>query len=276
MLKDYVNVYSISKDFTLLDKLILHSGFSHPFMTNCVIAFICTAGSVKGKVNMKLYESKAPCLMVILPNQILEYEYISENFEGSCIVMSKDFSESLNIQEGFSAFISVHNGSSIPLDYKELTVMLDYYSMMKNAIKTETNPHQLQVVKHLVKAFFYGVSYHFHKLPDETKGTKHEQLVDNLLNLIHIHFKEERRIDFYAEKLNFKPNYMSTIVKQTSGKSIGEWINERVILEVKVLLKLTNMTIQQIADELNFPRQFSFGKYFKRLVGLSPKEYRDS
>jgi len=47
-----------------------------------------------------------------------------------------------------------------------------------------------------------------------------------------------------------------------------------VILEAKALLKSTNMTVQQVGDELNFPEQSFFGKYFKRIVGVSPREYK--
>jgi AraC-like DNA-binding protein len=56
--------------------------------------------------------------------------------------------------------------------------------------------------------------------------------------------------------------------------SAKKWIDDYVIWETKALLKSTNMTVQQISDELNFPSQSFFGKYFKRLVGLSPLEYR--
>ena len=58
------------------------------------------------------------------------------------------------------------------------------------------------------------------------------------------------------------------------GSSAAEWIERCVALEARALLKSTNMTIQQISDELNFPSQTFFGKYFKRRVGMSPKEYR--
>ena len=81
-------------------------------------------------------------------------------------------------------------------------------------------------------------------------------------------------MDFYAEKLSITPKYMSTVIKQTSGKTAGDWIDDHVLLEAKALLKSTNMTILQISDELNFPSQSFFGKYFKRLTGVSPKEYR--
>ena len=55
-----------------------------------------------------------------------------------------------------------------------------------------------------------------------------------------------------------------------------DWIERFVILEAKVLLKSSNLNIQQIADELNFPSQSFFGKYFKKLTGMSPKEFRNS
>ncbi|MDR1381894.1 MAG: helix-turn-helix domain-containing protein, partial [Tannerella sp.] len=57
-------------------------------------------------------------------------------------------------------------------------------------------------------------------------------------------------------------------------KSAAEWVDDFVMIEAKALLKSTNMTVLQISDELNFNSQSFFGKYFKRLAGMSPKEYR--
>jgi len=67
---------------------------------------------------------------------------------------------------------------------------------------------------------------------------------------------------------------MSRTLRETSGKSANDLIYEHVTLEAKALLKSTSMTIQQISDELNFPSQSFFGKYFKRVTGMSPKEYK--
>ncbi|MCD8264357.1 MAG: helix-turn-helix domain-containing protein [Tannerellaceae bacterium] len=64
------------------------------------------------------------------------------------------------------------------------------------------------------------------------------------------------------------------VIKENSGRTATEWINNRIILEAKTLLYSTSMTIQQISDELSFSSQSSFGKYFKRAVGVSPKEFR--
>ena len=72
------------------------------------------------------------------------------------------------------------------------------------------------------------------------------------------------------------PGYLSTVVRTCTGRIASEWIERHVAQEAKALLKSTNMTVQQISNELNFPSQSFFGKFFKRLTGLSPKEYRRS
>ena len=72
------------------------------------------------------------------------------------------------------------------------------------------------------------------------------------------------------------PKYMSLMVRNFSGRNALEWLNEYVVLEAKLMLNYTNMTIQEISYRLNFPTQSSFGKYFKQQVGISPKQYRMS
>ena len=80
---------------------------------------------------------------------------------------------------------------------------------------------------------------------------------------------------FYANKLCLTPNYLSGVVKEYTGKTATEWVNDFVILEAKIMLKDTGYSIQEISDRLHFPDQSTFGKYFKKLTGVSPKMYRE-
>ena len=225
---------------------------------------------------MKPYTTNASEMMIILADQILELEYISEDFDGLVIAMSKRFFEGFELDDSFSTFTSVYNDPCIFLTPSELEAMKMYYTLTQNAIRANENPHRLEIVRHLTKAFFYGAGYYFHKMDNKAEISRNKALFDNFMKLVQKHFKEQRNLDFYANKLCLTPKYMSSVIKEAGGKSAGEWIDERVILEVKALLKSTNMTIQQISDELNFPTQSSFGKYFKRLTGISPKEYRNT
>ena len=109
--------------------------------------------------------------------------------------------------------------------------------------------------------------------PGSAHATKNN-IVERFIALVEEHYREERLIGFYADKLCITPKYLSKLVKENTGRSAGEWIESHVILEARAMLQSSDMTIQQIASSLNFPNQSFFGKYFKRATGLSPKQYR--
>ncbi|MDP4277816.1 MAG: helix-turn-helix domain-containing protein [Bacteroidota bacterium] len=268
---------ALGEDFLLFENPIVTEAFNHPFKVDVVTGIICTRGTMKGFVNLKKYETQAPCLFIVLPDQILQYEEFSDDFEGLFVVMSKTFTNNLielNIQDKLPLFRSVQDNPWIPLNEQELEMMLQFYKTLQMTVRLKENPNRMEILKLLTQAFFLGISYQFHKLPEEAKQSKQEILVENFINCVHKNYKKERTVEFYANKLALTPKYLSKLIKDNTGKSAPEWIDNYVVLEAKALLKSTNMTIQQISDELNFPTQSFFGKYFKRQVGLSPKGYR--
>ena len=93
------------------------------------------------------------------------------------------------------------------------------------------------------------------------------------MQLVHRHHGSERTVRFYADKLFISPKYLSILIKEATGKSAAEWIDEFVILEAKNLLRFSGKNIQHVAYALNFPNQASFGKYFKHITGMSPSQY---
>ena len=276
--KGRVEAESIGDDFIMLDNLKILPTFKYPFRVDVTTCMICLKGTTRGSMNMTPFMTQAPCFVVVLADQILQYEDISDDFEGLCVVMSKRFSDSLfsNVQERLPLLMSAKNRPSIPLSNEGLEVMKTYYGMFRKIISQAENPHRLEIVKHLTLAFFYHTGLQMHKQPEEEKKSKQDLLLESFLNVVQKHYKKERGVDFYADKLCLTPKYLSTVIRQTSGKTAGEWIDEYVVLEAKALLKSTKMTIQQISDDLNFPSQSFFGKYFKRVEGVSPKVYRES
>lgn len=267
---------SIGNDIILIDKPLILSTFDHPFKVDVTIAIICLKGTTKGIINLKRVETNSPCLIIILPDQILQYEDISDDFSALFIVMSNRFTESLNIEERFPVFLSIQKNPYIELSALELESITDYYMMLKRTITNKSNPYSLDIVKYLTKAFFYAFGYDIHvrRQGEEKNKSKHQILVEKFLNLIQLHYKEERSLEFYADKLYLTPKHLSKVVKENSGTTASDWIAYYVILESKALLKATDLTVQQVSDRLNFPSQSFFGKYFKRLEGTSPSEYR--
>lgn len=269
---------SIGKDIIFLTDPNLNIIPDLPFKVDTTTAVLCLKGSMAGSVNLEKYTLTAPGLLIILSNQILQNEHISDDFSGHFIIMSSRFLNSLTFEtnDRLPLFRTIRENPVIPIEPSDIDHLLGYFSLLQQSIKMKDIPNRFDIAKHLIMALFYRLSNQYHKLPEANKKTKQEILVDNFIKLVKTYYKEQRGMEFYADKLNLTPKYLSKVIKETTGKSANDWIDSHVILEAKALLKSTNMSIQQISDELNFPSQSFFGKYFKREVGMSPKEYEKS
>ena len=262
--------------FILLENPAYKSVINHPVKLDGVVSTICVKGHMDGTLNQKKFIAKAPCLFIVLADQILQCDYFSDDFTGLSIIMSKSFLEDAfgDIQVSMPLFRSVIDNPLIQLNQEELKSMIEYFFLLQRTVRGKENPNLRLTLKHLTLGFFYGTGYRFYAVQDESKKTKKDILVEKFLAIVKKNYREQRMIEFYSEKLFLTPKHLSRIIKERSGKSSGEWIEDHVMLEAMALLKSTDKTIQQISDELNFASQSFFGKYFKRRAGISPKEYR--
>ena len=268
--------YTIDDDVILVDKPIVASTFQYPFRMDVTACFVCFRGKSEGFINLKPYTANSPCLVTFLPGHIVEFKSVTDDFTGLFIIFSSKFTENLveNASERLPLFLSVRDNPVIPLDEETLKRLTEYFDALKRLAQATDHPYRLEVVRYLTLAFLYGASIDFYKITDNRKMTHQEMLVEKFLNLVRTHHKKQRELKFYAEKMMITPKYLSKVIRETSGRPANDWIDDHVALEAKALLKSTNMTIQQISDELNFPSQSFFGKYFKRVTGISPSEYK--
>ena len=110
------------------------------------------------------------------------------------------------------------------------------------------------------------------------KGTyksRQEDLFSRFMDLLSEHVTRELSVSFYASRLCITTKYLSTVVRQVSGKTPTVWIKEKIISEMKYRLCCTQATIKEISYSLNFPNNSFFGKYFKAETGVSPSRYRE-
>ena len=245
----------------------------YPFRIDMYICCICSKGESRGRINLISYTLKGLGMSINVPGQLLENEFISNDFQGIYIFMSKDFVSGLGLPYNFQTYMSVQENPILSLTQAQFDAILSYYTMVHKLFEIN-HPNKQDIIKHLTCAFFYGFGYYFHQTAENKKLSNEEALMQSFLKTVQQHYKKERKVLFYADKLHLSAGYLSTIIKNISGKTAAEWIDDYVILEAKALLKSTNLTIQQISDNLNFPSQSFFGKYFKRQTGLSPKEYK--
>lgn len=100
-------------------------------------------------------------------------------------------------------------------------------------------------------------------------------IISKFRTLVDVHFKEERSVSFYAEKLNVTANYLNVLCRKNLKIAASSLIQDRILLESKRLLKGSEMTVKDIVYELGFYDHASFSKFFKAQTGISPTQFRE-
>ena len=101
-----------------------------------------------------------------------------------------------------------------------------------------------------------------------------EEIFIGFIRLLPRYFVEHHDISFYANQLHISTVYLSRVVRQVTGRTVVDYINQMLLMEASFLLQTSQLSIAQIADHLHFADTPSFSKFFSRLNGMSPKEYR--
>lgn len=236
------------------------------------------AGGIKFKVDMEEYDvQQGNHIISCVPGQIVSLESVTEDFDAHILILSQRFIDSLLVYiNGIIPFrLSMNRMAVVECSEEKMIMQNIFVQAVRHAVSNKENPFRLQMAQHVMMAIFYA-SDKPRQISETTESlrTNADVLSKQFLELVKENFRKERQLKFYSDQMCITSRYLSRVLKECTGSSAADWIERYVILEARALLKSTNMTIQQVSDALNFPSQTFFGKYFKRRVGMSPKEYR--
>lgn len=228
----------------------------------------------RGHLSINLVEHEVAEHMIIItpPNSLIELISLSPDYDFQIIVPENDFLPV--IQNGSMTDLYGQYGILLSLTDEEWNYTDTFFSFIWNTMRL--SPFRKEVVQNLVTALLYEIKY----IRDQKQVTRpsypsrQEEVFRRFIGLVNEHGKRERNISFYADKLCLTPHYLSTVIREASGQTIMQWINQAVILEAKALLKHSDLLVFQISDELNFPNPSFFSKFFKRMTGVTPAEYQ--
>ena len=269
----------LETDFWVLEKCntAMLPVLADPIKFTSNVSIFLKKGKCKADIDLISQDISAPCFINIRHSQILQLSYVSDDFDCSFIVMSKRFCDNLFLLLQDCKYYQIAIREQVVKIPTELySSFVNLYSRIATIFNEKENPFSYQAMALGLSSFFYEMAYKCYQPLAKEFLKSTNRITTRFLALVQKHFKEERFLDFYAEKLEISPKHLSRTMKNETGFSAVEWIERYVILEAKVLLKSTNLNIQQISDELNFPSQSFFGKYFKKKVGMSPKEFRNT
>ena len=205
----------------------------------------------------------------------------SDDFLTTTLVVSPTmFSDALSGVPRFSPhfFFYMRTHYWYPQTENDTRRLMNFFGMVKDKV-TSNDIYRRELIIHLLRYLYLELFNAYEKeasLMTTRKDTRKEELANKFFGLIMKHFKENKDVAFYADKLCITSKYLTMVIKEVSGKSAKDWIVEYIVLEIKALLKNTNMNIQEIAVKTNFANQSSLGRFFRKHTGMSLSQYRMS
>ena len=233
-------------------------------------------------INLKEFQVGPNELVIGSPGDLMQSTINEGVYLSQTLMVSSNFLKEMYISlNSFMPFFASRKEQPVfQLTDNEVQELKEYFMLIMDAVKRETDYFRIDTTKRLLAAYLYKLgSILYRHLPElqaeANKPMKREEILfKQFINLVSENHRRERRVDFYAEQLFLSPKHFSTVIKKVSGKTAGQWIDEYVILEAKTLLKYSSMSIQEVAYYMNFPNPSFFGKYFKQHTGMSPSDYK--
>lgn len=245
-----------------------------PHILHSLTIGLCIEGSARIKLNtieQKLHHHQ---LIFLLPNTIVDPLEVTTNFRLHSIVFDYNFIASLPLLHRLYMDNTIRLHPILNLKIKDYTLIEQLFSLINQYYHQEELPNKNEVIIHLLSALINELNRLHSTEPRHCKPSRVEMITNSFFTLLFKNYAKERRSSFYANQLNISPKYLTTIIRQKTGKSISDWINELTITYAKTLLKSTNRPITQISDDLGFAEPTLFARYFKRYTSMTPSEFR--
>lgn len=252
-----------------------------PYRANAAALILCTRGSMQLSIGVRRHHLHENTVMLYGPGNIIEVHERTPDFRANIMFFTRDFTKSalLDLQAVMPIYkyLTEEAKDFLHAELEEVKLINNYFALITEVCEGKYGEG---AVFNLLASMFRTVSEMYGKrIAQEPPGTKprsrQEEYFERFLVEVSKSHKEERSVQYYADVLHITPKYLSTVIKEVSGRSAAEWIDEFVVQEAKVLLKYSPKSIQEITYHLNFSTQSFFGKYFKRHVGVSPSQYRN-
>ncbi|WP_428329793.1 helix-turn-helix domain-containing protein [Mucilaginibacter sp.] len=281
-LSKFADLYAdklIGPDFFITNEKQLLTLSEYPYRSDGYIIGICTRGTAQVEVNLQVYEARPDAMLLATPFHVLRIYNSSPDFLCRFIVFSKAFLTENNVNSHFLESFSYFKSASLPViytDHEDAKMLLEIYALLQQKLDRQAHPYRMEISRSMLITLLYEVGSIYEKQHVIIKGKLNRKQELNILfqELVFHHYKEHRNVQYYADLLFVSPKHLTETIKDVTGRTAGEWIDDAVILEAKVLLRNQEISISNVALAIHFPDQSSFGKYFKKQTGLSPSDYR--
>lgn len=242
--------------------------------------FILLQGSASFKINGNDVNIRAGQGITTLPDTVLEYRDASENIRFMMYVIYPDTFvktyEDLRINYDITNIV----GRYIVKTYEEVDLKYQFnlFLELKDELLRPDYPLKATYARCFLNVLIANNRELFHEKIEVSGDTSSRQydVYKRFLVDLNEHADKERSVNYYAELQDISAKYLSFVCIQYSKKNASSWIDEYVATKAKALISVHHMNTQELCNALNFSSPSSFIRYFKRVTGMSPKEYSNS
>ena len=253
-------------------------GLENYVKVQAAVLLLVRRGSVQVELDLKTYKLEAGTLFIVFPDQVLKAKKASDDFDPICIACSKNMIEELIIRfdDNTRLILKSRENPLVQLEKSAFDQLNDSFEFLRKKFETmNCNSCKLQVLKnHIIGLLYECIGINNDPVTTDVVKSRGQVLFSQFIDLVVEHHREQHSVKFYADELGITPKYLSAVAEEQTGKNAKRWIDEHIALDAKVLLRSSSRDIQKVSSILNFPDVSFFGKFFKRLVGVSPKAYR--
>lgn len=253
--------------------------FSHDFLTNYCTHIICHCGKGQFRMGDTVYTIERNDFVVWVPGTKISDIMASPDFKAHILLISRTFLSEMRPDNKLSieGYLYALKYPMFRLSDNEMEIFARNYDTIGKRITDTDNIYYRDIIINLAHIIIYDIFNVYHnEFKKRALSNEGSGLFEKFLILVQDHCFTNREVAFYSDKLHVSPKYLSVVCKKSSGKTASDWIDQYAIEHIRVLLKNDRLSIKDIANQMNFSTQSFFGRYVKRLLGVSPSEYREN
>ena len=266
-------------DIMVLDQVGLHS-LRNDIKIDMIILLFCTEGRLQFEMNDRTYIANKGNVVIGLPKMVFSNYMMSPDFKSNIIALSYSAAQR-NMQinkDSLDLMQHVASNPVIEIDADRQELVSKYYSIIEHKVK---NPHgyfHKEIIRSIFSCAVYElfaiIAPHVSYSNDGGSMKQANLLFKRFADLINANNGKVRSVKSYAEEMCITPKYLSFVSKTVTGRTALEWIHTSTVRAIERYLRHSNLSIKEIADQLDFPNLSFFGKFTKSHLGVSPIEYR--
>lgn len=255
-------------------------GNNEDFVFPHIVLTLILSGSGRAMYDMRVITHRKNDLTIILPGHIMHPLDGTDDLTYVMLFISPKMFDDLrfhNFSHDHEKFHYAPVCSLTDEQAEHLLAILDQIAIIANLSDKEL-PHRYQTLLAQLAVGYEILNYYRRDQDRKWAENRHIDIFNRFCDLVVKHYRESREVKYYADLLNITPKYLSKVIrKATNGVSPVKWIEQYVASQAMRLIESrATQTLQETAYMLGFTEPTSFYRYFKRVVGMTAKQYRNS